>query len=322
METPIAGPAGPLPTATGKSAGRVTAKRRRRRVSEETLLGWLFLVPAFLVLAIMVGYPALIGFWYSLSNKMLGFPKFDFVGLDNYISILGNPTVLMSYVRAFIFSITSVAIKLPLGLGVALLLNQSFRGRGVMRGIVLLPWALPLIVGVLIWVWMYNDLFGVINYLLMSAHITQEPLYFLGSKSLAMPSIILVNIWRGFPFFAVNILAGLQSIPDDLYEAGRVDGANRWQLFTNITLPGLRTVILVTTLLSFIWTTNDFTTVYTLTGGGPGTATMTFSVLTWKTAFNGNELGKAAAIPILLMPIFIILIIFLTRTVTKQEGNR
>jgi ABC-type sugar transport system permease subunit len=120
----------------------------------------------------------------------------------------------------------------------------------------------------------------------------------------------------------VNILAGLQSIPDDLYEAGRVDGANRWQLFTNITLPGLRTVILVTTLLSFIWTTNDFTTVYTLTGGGPGTATMTFSVLTWKTAFNGNELGKAAAIPILLMPIFIILIIFLTRTVTKQEGNR
>ncbi len=188
-------------------------------------------MPAFLVLAIMVGYPALIGFWYSLSDKMLGFPKFDFVGLDNYISILGNPTVLMSYVRAFIFSITSVAIKLPLGLGVALLLNQSYRGRGLTRGIVLLPWALPLIVGVLIWVWMYNDLFGVINFLLMKAHITQEPLYFLGAKNLAMPSIILVNVWRGFPFFAVNILAGLQSIPDDLYEAGRVDGATRWQLF-------------------------------------------------------------------------------------------
>jgi multiple sugar transport system permease protein len=270
----------------------------------------------------MVGYPALIGFWYSLNNKMLGMPKFDFVGLDNYISILQNPAMLMSYVRAFIFSITSVAIKLPLGLGVALLLNQSFRVRGLVRGIVLLPWALPLIVGVLIWVWMYNDLFGVINYVLMKVHITQEPLYFLGSKSLAMPSIIVVNVWRGFPFFAVNILAGLQSIPDELYEAGRVDGASRWQLFWNITLPGLRTVILVTTLLSFIWTTNDFTTVYTLTGGGPGTATMTFPVLTWRTAFNGYELGKAAAIPILLMPVFIVLIIFLTRTVTRQEVNR
>jgi ABC-type sugar transport system permease subunit len=270
----------------------------------------------------MVAYPALIGFYYSFHNKMLGFPKFEFVGLENYTSILGNPTVLMSYVRAFIFSITSVAIKLPLGLGVALLLNQSFRGRGLARGIVLLPWALPLIVGVLIWVWMYNDLFGVINFLLMKAHITQEPLYFLGAKNLAMPSIIAVNVWRGFPFFAVNILAGLQSIPDDLYEAGRVDGATRWQLFTNITLPGLRTVILVTTLLSFIWTTNDFTTIYTLTGGGPGTATMTFPVLTWKTAFAGYELGKAAAIPILLMPLFIILIIFLTRTVTRQEVNR
>ena len=260
MQQPIAGPAGPLPTATGRSASSASVGRRRRRVSEETLLGWLFLVPAFLVLAIMVAYPALIGFYYSFNNKMLGFPKFEFVGLENYTSILGNPTVLMSYVRAFIFSITSVAIKLPLGLGVALLLNQSFRGRGLTRGIVLLPWALPLIVGVLIWVWMYNDLFGVINFLLMKAHITQEPLYFLGAKNLAMPSIIVVNVWRGFPFFAVNILAGLQSIPDDLYEAGRVDGANRWQLFTNITLPGLRTVILVTTLLSFIWTTNDFTT--------------------------------------------------------------
>jgi multiple sugar transport system permease protein len=322
MQQPIAGPAGSLPTTTGKSASGADAGRRRRRVSEETLLGWLFLVPAFLVLAIMVAYPALIGFYYSFHNKMLGFPKFEFVGLENYTSILGNPTVLMSYVRAFIFSITSVAIKLPLGLGVALLLNQSFRGRGLARGIVLLPWALPLIVGVLIWVWMYNDLFGVINFLLMKAHITQEPLYFLGSKNLAMPSIIAVNVWRGFPFFAVNILAGLQSIPDDLYEAGRVDGANRWQLFTNITLPGLRTVILVTTLLSFIWTTNDFTSIYTLTGGGPGTATMTFPVLTWKTAFAGYELGKAAAIPILLMPLFIVLIIFLTRTVTRQEVNR
>jgi ABC-type sugar transport system permease subunit len=322
MQQPIAGQPGPLPTATGESTSSAGVGRRRHRLSEETFLGWLFLVPAFLVLAIMVGYPALIGFWYSLNNKMLGMPKFDFVGLDNYISILQNPAMLMAYVRAFIFSITSVAIKLPLGLGVALLLNQSFRGRGLARGIVLLPWALPLIVGVLVWVWMYNDLFGVINYLLMSAHITQEPLYFLGDKRLAMPSIILVNVWRGFPFFAVNILAGLQSIPDELYEAGRVDGANRWQLFTNITLPGLRTVILVTTLLSFIWTTNDFTTVYTLTGGGPGTATMTFPVLTWKTAFNGYELGKAAAIPILLMPVFIVLIIFLTRTVTRQEVNR
>lgn len=322
MQQPIAGPAGSLPTTTGKSVSGAGAGRRRRRVSEETLLGWLFLVPAFAVLLVMVGYPALIGFWYSFHNKMLGMPKFDFVGLDNYLSILRNQAMLMAYMRAFIFSMTSVAIKLPLGLGVALLLNQSFRGRGLARGIVLLPWALPLIVGVLIWAWMYNDLFGVINHLLMTAHITQQPLYFLGDKHLAMPSVIVVNIWRGFPFFAVNILAGLQSIPDELYEAGRVDGANRWQLFTNITLPGLRTVILVTTLLSFIWTTNDFTTVYTLTGGGPGTATMTFPVLTWKTAFSGYELGKAAAIPILLMPIFIILIVFLTRTVTKQEVNR
>ena len=310
------GPAVPGSVASGKIITRT------RRIGEETLLGWLFLVPAFLVLIVMIGYPAVFGFWYSVNNKMLGMPKFSFVGLQNYLSILNDPDMLMSYVRSFIFSTSSIAVKLPIGMGVALLLNQSFRGRGLARGIVLLPWALPLIVGVLIWTWMYNDLFGVINFLLMKTHITHEPLYFLGTKALAMPSIIVTNIWRGFPFFAVNILAGMQSIPDELYEAGRVDGANRWQLFLNITLPGLRTVILVTTLLSFIWTTNDFTTVYALTGGGPGNATMTFPVLTWKTAFIGFELGKAAAIPILLMPVFILLIIFLTRTVTRQEQSQ
>ena len=152
-----------------------------------------------------------------------------------------------------------MVVKLPLGMGVALLLNQTFFGRGLVRGIVLLPWSLPLVVGVLIWTWMYSDLFGIFNSLLMRAHLVSQPVNFLGDPKLALPSVIVTNIWRGFPFFAINLLAGLQAIPEDRYEAGRVDGANRWQLFWHITVPGVSTVIMVVTLLSFIWTINDFT---------------------------------------------------------------
>jgi ABC-type sugar transport system permease subunit len=166
---------------------------------------------------------------------------------------------------------------------------------------------------------MYNDLFGIFNSLLMKANIINEPVNFLGDPNLAMPSVIAVNIWRGFPFFAINLLAGLQAIPDDLYEAGRVDGASRWQLFRYITLPGLRTVIMIITLLSFIWTINDFTSIWVLTKGGPGTATEVFPIITYKIAFIGLEVGKAAALPVMLLPFFTILIIWLTRTVTARE---
>ena len=291
----------------------------RRWLNEESILGYGLLIPALLVLLVMIGYPAISGIWFSFHNKMIGFAEPRFIGLDNYASLIQNAATWRAVGRSLVFAISSVAIKLPLGLGVALLLNQTFRGRGLVRGIVLLPWSLPLVVSVLIWGWMYNDLFGIFNSLLMKAHLINEPVNFLGDPNLAMPSVIAVNIWRGFPFFAINLLAGLQSIPDDLYEAGRVDGASRWQLFRFITLPGLRTVIMIVTLLSFIWTINDFTSIWVLTKGGPGTATEVFPIITYKIAFIGLEIGKAAALPVMLLPFFTVLIIWLTRTVTKQE---
>lgn len=312
------GSVGSLPSLTGQQP---TTRRRKRAwwAREEVILGYALLLPALLVLGIIVGYPAASGIWYSFHNKMIGFANPRWVGLQHYSQLVQDPAVLLSIWRTAVFAVTSVAIKLPLGLGVALLLNQNFRGRGLARGVVLLPWSLPLVVGVLIWSWMYSDLFGVFNYLLMQANLIRQPLNFLGDRDLAMPSVILVNIWRGFPFFAVNLLAGLQAIPNDLYEAGRVDGASRWQLFRHITLPGLRTVILIISLLSFIWTTNDFTSIWVLTRGGPGTATEIFPIITYKIAFIGLELGRAAAIPVMLLPFFTILIVMLTRTITQRE---
>ena len=294
---------------------------KKRWLREEVILGYGLLAPAVLVLGIMIGYPALSGIWFSFHNKMIGFADPRFIWLDNYVNLVQNPAVWKSIGRSLEFAVTSVAFKLPIGLGVALLLNQSFRGRGLVRGIVLLPWSLPLVVSVLIWSWMYSDLFGIFNSLLMKSHLINEPINFLGDPNLAMPSVIAVNIWRGFPFFAINLLAGLQSIPDDLYEAGRVDGASRWQLFRHITLPGLRTVILIITLLSFIWTINDFTSVWVLTRGGPGTATEVFPIITYKIAFIGLEVGRAAALPVMLLPFFTVLIVWLTRTVTSRESE-
>ena len=270
---------------------------------------------------LLVGYPALSGIWFSFHNKMIGFANPHFVGLDNYASLVQNPAVWKSIGRSLTFATVSVAVKLPLGMGVALLLNQVFFGRGLVRGVVLLPWSLPLVVGVLIWTWMYSDLFGIFNSLLMKAHLIDAPINFLGDPQLAMPSVILVNIWRGFPFFAINLLAGLQSIPDDRYEAARVDGATRWQSFWHITVPGLRSVILIVSLLSFIWTINDFTSIWVLTKGGPGTATEVFPIITYKIAFIGLELGRAAALPVMLLPFFAVLIIMLTRSISSRENE-
>ncbi len=303
------------------AAARSTYRKRRAWLTEEALLGYGLLAPAVIVLLIIIGYPAFSGIWFSFYNKMIGFANPRFIGLDNYASLIENPAVWKSIGRSLTFALSSVAVKLPLGLGVALLLNQQFFGRGLVRGIILLPWSLPLVVGVLIWTWMYSDLFGIINSVLMKTNLIGAPINFLGDPKLAMPSVILVNIWRGFPFFAINLLAGLQSISEDLYEAARVDGASRWQLFRHITVPGLQTVIQIVTLLSFIWTINDFTSVWVLTKGGPGTATEVFPIITYKIAFMGLEVGKAAALPVMLLPFFTVLIVWLTRTVTKREDE-
>ncbi|OGO06045.1 MAG: hypothetical protein A2Y73_03660 [Chloroflexi bacterium RBG_13_56_8] len=301
----------------------VRARRHWFRVHEETLIGYSFLLPAILILIVLVGYPAIAALWYSFSDKMIGYSKIRFVGLDNYATLFGGDwRVGKAALKSFLYAGISVVIKLPIGLGVAMLLNRHFRGRGLVRGVVLLPWALPIVVSILIWSWMYNDLFGVFNFLLMKLGLISAPVNFLGSRTLALPSVLLTNIWRGFPFFAVNLLAGLVSIPDELYEAARVDGASRLQSFRHITLPGVRTVALIISLLSFIWTSNDFTSVWVLTKGGPGTASEIFPVATYKIAFSGLELGKGAAVSVAMMPFLSVLIVLLTKAVSGRESER
>jgi ABC-type sugar transport system permease subunit len=201
----------------------------------------------------------------------------------------------------------------------ALLLNVSFRGRTFFRGLFMLPWAVPTFVAVLVWRWMYDHHSGVFNTVLMRLGITEHRLSFLGNPDLALLSVIVFVVWKGFPFFGLSYLAGMQSIPNELYEAAKVDGANAWQQFFYITLPGLQHVIAITCLLSLIWTANAFEMVYLLTGGGPSNRTQVFTVLTYQLGIVNLRLGEAAAVPLMFFPMLAGLIVVVSRYMLRNQ---
>ncbi|PYM06149.1 MAG: hypothetical protein DMD82_09395 [Candidatus Rokuibacteriota bacterium] len=185
--------------------------------------------------------------------------------------------------------------------------------------ILLLPWVVPTVITALTWHWMFDALRGVINVSLQAVGLIAEPIAWLARPTTAMLAVIVVNIWRGFPFFGVSLLAGLQAIPRDLYEAAAADGASPIQRFRHVTLPGLRPVILVTTLISTIFTLNDFNIVYVMTRGGPGTATHVLATYTYETGFQALRWGKAVAVSMYLMPLVAVMILVLARHLTREE---
>lgn len=201
----------------------------------------------------------------------------------------------------------------------ALALNIKFRGRNIVRALLMIPWTLPNIVAVLNWRWIFSSTGGIANYLLKSLHIIDKDLIWFGSAGLAMTTVIVANIWRGTPFFGVSILAKLQTISQDGYEAAAIDGANMWQRFWYITLPEIKDVILLSTLMSTIWTLNEFESVWLLTGGGPNGATEVMNVFSYQTAMKSMMLGKGIAVSILAMPVLLILISLLTRRMIAKE---
>jgi len=198
-------------------------------------------------------------------------------------------------------------------------LNEALPFRGLWRSIVMLPYAMPTLVSVLVWKWMYNDVAGVLNYLVSGAHLSDHQILWLGDPNIAMPAVIAVNVWRGFPFFVITILAGLQTVPQELYDAAKVDGAGVWQRFRQVTWPSILPVVAVTTLFSAILTFNDFSIIWILTQGGPGNATNVLATLTYKIAIPGLELGKGVAVSVLMLPILVLLIVLLNRFISRRE---
>ena len=276
----------------------------KKKFSLRNYYHWFYVLPTVVMIVVIFIFPILFNVWLSLQEKIIG-REAVFAGLKNYVKLLTSAVLYISLLNTFIYAFTAVFVKTLIGLAVAVLLNRSFRGRGIIRGLSILPWAFPSYVCAVLFWFNYAGK-GTFNRILMFFGL--EPVHWLG-YDMAMFSVILLNIWHGWPFFFMGILAGLQAIPVELYEAAEVDGAGRFHKFFYITLPLLKPVILTVVLLSLMWTMGEFTQIYMTTAGGPVDRTLTAPMAAFRIAFMGEaNIPLAAAYTILVLPIYLALI--------------
>lgn len=277
-------------------------------LENEALLGYVLLVPMLVVVIGLIGYPFTLSIYYSLTDKVLAQEEFTFVGLKNYIELANDPIFRKTLVNTFNYSVTAVFFKVGLGMLMALTLKEVIRMRKIVRAAFLLPWVAPSSLTVLAWVWMFDSQFSILTYFLQQLGMVEGKIPWFGDPELAMFAVQLVNIWRGVPFFGMLILAGLVTVPKELYEAATVDGANSWQRFWSVTWPHILPIVLVATLFSFVVTLGDFQIVWILTKGGPQNATHLIATLAFRTAIRGANVAKGAAIASFLFPFLLIVI--------------
>ena len=270
------------------------------RSMTETRSAIVFLVPALTVLALVSLYPILALLWLSMRHRVLPFQIDQFIGFENYALLLATPRFWNSLTVTGYFASLSVAIEVILGLAIALLLSHSFKGVGWVRAAVLLPWAIPTVVTAKIWDWMYQPQIGVLNYVLQAMHLTTAPINWLGSPSLAIHAAIVADVWKTTPFVVILLLAALAVIPRDLYRAAAIDGASSWHTFWHITLPHLRTILIVVILFRMIDAMRVFDLLFVMTGGGPADMTETLSIYTYKILFQTLQFGYGSAIGVVM----------------------
>ena len=252
-----------------------------------------------LATVIIVFYPMVQALITSLYNNILWKPRaVRFIGLDNYIAIWNDPVFWSSLGRTAVWIGLTVPLQLVLGLVTALLLNQTFRWRALARSLILIPWALPSVVIGLMWSWIYNPQVGLLNDLMLRLGLLQSAVPWLANPDTSLYAIIVALVWQGFPFFAIMILAGLQTIPHSLYEAAEIDGASDWEQFWHITLPALKSVLVTAVMLRIIWVANSVDVIYVMTGGGPGYATHTLPLYALKRTYASMDFGYGSALAV------------------------
>jgi len=251
-----------------------------------------FIFPALFMLSLITVYPIIYVFYLSLHRKLLIFDISKFVGFENYLFLFSDDRFWNALKNTVYFTALSVSLELILGLSIALLLQRSFRLRGIVRAIVLIPWAIPTVVSARMWEWIYNTDFGILNYIIGSK------INWLGNPFLALNAAVFMDVWKTTPFVAILIMAGLQVIPQELYQAAKVDGAGRWAIFKTITLPLLKPVILVVLLFRTLDAFRIFDAIYVLTGGGPANATETLSIYAYKVLFQTLQFGYGSTLSV------------------------
>ncbi len=306
-------------TRPAQAAQAAFPKPRIPFFDREAPLGYLLLAPTLFMLLAFLAYPFLIGLWLSVTDAEAGVIG-RFVGLANYrFEFLNDRVFLNSISNTFIYTAVTTAFKLVLGLVMAVLLNQAFPLQRFVRAALLLPFIIPTVLSTLAWRWMFDPTFSVINWVLTHSGLAAHGVNWLGTPRTAMASLIVVNVWRGAPFYGISFLAGLQVIPVELYEAARVDGGTRWQQFLRITLPMLRPVLLVVLLLSTILTFADFQLPYVLTNGAPYSSSHLLATWAYAQAIQGGAIGIGAAVSLVLFPVLSIVTAGVLITLQRQD---
>ncbi len=295
--------------------------RRLSLRNSEQLLGVGLLLPTIALIAAVVLYPMISTMWLAFFDESLLRPNepTEFVGLDNFRRLVTDGDFWKIVLNSIVLTAGAVAGEVIIGMIIALAVNASYRGRGLFRTLNILPWVIPSFVTAFVWIWLLHPQFGPVNAFLQLLHIINEPIAWLSNGTTAMISLVAVFVWKGLPWTFLVLLAGLQTIPEDWYEAAKVDGASPWQMFRHITLPALRYVLVIVLVLRTIWTFNSFDMVYLLTGGGPARATLTLPMRVYTAGFREYDIGMSSAIAAVMVVLVVLLSVLMLRVGWVEE---
>ena len=293
--------------------------RVERFLENERLLAAVLLTPTVLLLGVFIAYPFVMGVWLSLSSTSVGNPG-EFVGLKNFVKAWNDSIFQMAFRNTFVYTFWATIFKLVLGMWLALLLNRHFRGKRIVRAAMLLPFIVPTVLSTFAWRWMFDPTFSVLNWMLFKGGFIVTKLPFLSDGAWAMWCAIVINTWRGMRFFAITLLAGLQTINPDLHEAASLDGANGWKRFWHVTWPLLKPVTIVVVVFSIIQTFADFQLIYVLTGGGPANSTHLLATYAYQLGVATGLLGEGAAVSLFMFPVLFAVVWIQLRYLRRLEG--
>ncbi len=292
-----------------------------RLLHKESSLGYILLSPGFVFLLVMMAYPFVYAVFLSFTDKAIGAPA-NFVGFANYTRLLGTTIFSKTVTNSLVYTAFALVFKFFGGLALAVLLNRQFFGQRVVKAMLLLPWIMPTVFSTMIWSWILHPSFSIVNSILVEKlGILPQPIPFLLSENWAMASLILVNVWRGVPFFGITFLAAIQSVSVEIIEASKIDGASRWVSFWRITFPMILPVVIIVVLISVIGTLSDFDLPYLLTRGGPNDGTTLFALTAFNLTLSSGRIGLGAAVTMFMFPILALLVVFSLISVRRQQQN-
>lgn len=297
----------------------VDLRVRRRIADREALLAWVFLLPSVVYIVALVAIPFFLAIAFSFSDVTAGDPSFDWAGLGNYQSVFDDPVFWRSLRNTIVFTVVSMALIVVLGKVLANILIADFRGKWLVRFLVLLPWTTPVALSTIAWLWLLDSVFSPIDWVLREVGVIESNMYWLGKPNLAIASVILVHVWRLVPLAAVIMMAGLVAIPKDVQEAASVDGARFWRRMFEITIPLTMPVIAVAALFGAILTFTDMAVVYVLTRGGPTNSTQVLASWAFFRGIEGGDVGQGAAIALFLFPLLLAGAIAILRAVRRMD---